>query len=137
MKVVVRNEKGTDVNLASRLLHDAHLNRFDRAIVVSGDSDLVEPIRLVVSEIGKTAWVRNPRDKLSNELMNVATEYERIRPSVARESQLPDLVQAGEKVYHKPDRWKHPLPIVTRCVITEMPCSQAGCEKIIRTSRYQ
>ncbi len=37
-------EKKTDVNIAVRLLEDASDDRFDTAIVVSGDSDLVPPI---------------------------------------------------------------------------------------------
>jgi hypothetical protein len=61
IRVSVTTEKGSDVNLASRLLHDAHRNRFDTTIVISGDSDLVEPIRLVTQEVGKKVWVRNPR----------------------------------------------------------------------------
>ncbi len=35
IRVAVRNEKGSDVNLRPRLLHDAHLGAYDRAIVVS------------------------------------------------------------------------------------------------------
>ncbi|GEM_PF-4804989 len=35
-----------DVNLAVQLLHDAHLNRFDCAAIVGGDSDLMMRSRL-------------------------------------------------------------------------------------------
>jgi len=44
VEVVKTEEKGSDVNLAVQLLHDAHLDRFDCAIVVSGDSDLLMPL---------------------------------------------------------------------------------------------
>ena len=40
-------EKRTDVNMAVRLLEDAFDDRFDLAIVVSADSDLVAPIEAV------------------------------------------------------------------------------------------
>lgn len=40
-------EKESDVNLATHLLNDAHLNTFDQAFVVSRDSDLCSPIRLL------------------------------------------------------------------------------------------
>lgn len=40
-----REEKGSDVNLASRLLIDALSKRMDAAIVLSNDSDLALPIR--------------------------------------------------------------------------------------------
>lgn len=42
-----REEKGSDVNLASRLLIDALTARMDAAIVVSNDSDLALPVREV------------------------------------------------------------------------------------------
>ena len=40
-------EKMTDVNIATELLTDAFQDRFDVAMLVSGDSDLTAPIRTV------------------------------------------------------------------------------------------
>jgi uncharacterized LabA/DUF88 family protein len=40
-------EKMTDVNIAAQLLADAFDDRFDTAIIVSGDSDLTTPIQRV------------------------------------------------------------------------------------------
>lgn len=40
-------EKGSDVNLASHLLNDAWLARSDAVLVMSQDTDLIEPIRMV------------------------------------------------------------------------------------------
>lgn len=40
-------EKGSDVNLATRLLVDAAAGAFDLALVVSNDSDLEMPVRAV------------------------------------------------------------------------------------------
>jgi hypothetical protein len=50
VKVIKTEEKGSDVNLATHLLHDAHLGRFDIAVVISNDSDpeLSPHIRTVV-----------------------------------------------------------------------------------------
>jgi hypothetical protein len=45
VEVFKTEEKGSDVNLATHLLHDAYQHRFECAIVVSGDSDLVEPVQ--------------------------------------------------------------------------------------------
>ncbi len=50
-------EKGSDVNLASYLLHDGWQDRYDVALVVSQDSDLCEPIRLVKDDLKKTIGV--------------------------------------------------------------------------------
>jgi uncharacterized LabA/DUF88 family protein len=52
-KVIKTEEKGTDVNIASHLLVDAHNNSFDMAVVISNDSDLVEPIKMVIEKLKK------------------------------------------------------------------------------------
>jgi len=139
IRVFVRNEKGSDVNLASRLLHDAHLGRFELAIVVSGDSDLAEPIRLVTRDVGKTVWVRNPRDVHSQELQQVASDYARIRAEVLRGAQLPDIVTDGVKSYHKPAKWTVGATIAqrpTRTNVLTAICPLPGCGKTITTCRY-
>lgn len=137
VRVVERVEKGSDVNLASRLLHDAHLNRFDRAIVVTGDSDLAEPIRLVVTEIGKDVWVRNPRDRRSGELQSVCSHYDRIRPGVAIRSQLPDPVVDGPRQYHKPIEWSAASKPKTRTVARVSPCTTVGCLKQVEIHHFK
>lgn len=43
------NEKMTDVNIASRMLVDSFQNKFDTAFLISGDTDLIPPIREVKS----------------------------------------------------------------------------------------
>jgi uncharacterized LabA/DUF88 family protein len=48
-------EKGSDVNLASHLLRDAYGKRFEVAVIVTNDSDLAEPVRIVAQEIGLPA----------------------------------------------------------------------------------
>ena len=40
-------EKGSDVNLASHLLHDGFKGLYDAAVIITNDSDLAEPIRMV------------------------------------------------------------------------------------------
>jgi uncharacterized LabA/DUF88 family protein len=37
-------EKGSDVNLASYLLRDAYLGKIDRALVLTGDTDMITPL---------------------------------------------------------------------------------------------
>jgi len=46
-------EKGSDVNLASHLVRDAFMNLFDVAVVVTNDTDLIEPIKIVRDDVGK------------------------------------------------------------------------------------
>lgn len=47
-------EKGSDVNLAAHLLHDGWRNEYDVALVMSQDTDLLEPLRMVRDDLGKT-----------------------------------------------------------------------------------
>ena len=41
------NEKMTDVNIATQILIDAYQDKYDMAMLISGDSDLVPPLRAV------------------------------------------------------------------------------------------
>ncbi len=43
----VPNEKMTDVNIAVEILQDAYQDKFDVALLISADSDLVPPVRAV------------------------------------------------------------------------------------------
>ena len=56
-EVWVPEEKGSDVNLASHLLLDAFRGAFDVAVVISNDADLLEPVRMVREELGRTVGI--------------------------------------------------------------------------------
>lgn len=60
VRVLRSEEKGTDVNLAAHLVHDAHRNRFEAAAVISNDSNLKEAVRIVRREVGKVVGVFTP-----------------------------------------------------------------------------
>jgi uncharacterized LabA/DUF88 family protein len=68
-RVIKTEEKGSDVNLATHLLHDAHMGRFDVAVVVSNDSDLLEPIKIVRGQLGKKVGILNPQKNPSRALL--------------------------------------------------------------------
>jgi uncharacterized LabA/DUF88 family protein len=61
IEVFKTEEKGSDVNLAAHLLFDGFSNRYECAIVISGDSDLVTPIRMVRDELKMPIGVLNPQ----------------------------------------------------------------------------
>ena len=66
-------EKGSDVNLATHLLNDAWNDLFDLATVISTDTDLVTPIRMVKEERNKPVSIVCPRRKVRKELTNAAS----------------------------------------------------------------
>lgn len=100
-------EKMTDVNIATHLVNDAWKDKFDVAIVVSGDSDLVPPIATVKSEFpNKNVLVAFPPNRFSNQLKET-TKHFRINQDTLKKCQLPDLIERpGRKDIRRPDRWK-------------------------------
>ena len=53
------------MNLATYLLADAFEARYEQAVVISNDSDLVEPIRVVRDQLGRHVIVLNPTPSFS------------------------------------------------------------------------
>ena len=86
-------EKRTDVNMAVRLLEDAFDDRFDLAIVVSADSDLVAPIEAVRRRFGdKRVMAVFPPRRRSAQLRRAADATCHLSGPVIRSSRLPDPV---------------------------------------------
>lgn len=107
-QVFTMEEKGSDVNLAVHLVNDAWAGRFDAAVVVSNDTDLVEPIRIVAQELGKSVYLLTPPGKFgaASPLVRVATHQRHIRPSHLRASQFPDPVWGPDgQPIAKPAGW--------------------------------
>ena len=99
-------EKQTDVNIATRLLADAHWDLYDRAVLLSADSDLLRPV-LEVPRLfpGKRVVVGFPPGRVSKELRQKLPNF-RIGVALVRRSLLPATVatDAGRKV-NAPPGW--------------------------------
>lgn len=92
VQVLKVEEKGSDVALGSQLVADAYEGRFDTALVVSNDTDLCPPIRLVQAK-GLAVGILNPRDNRgAPEMRQVASFYKQVRASVLAGCQFPDPV---------------------------------------------
>lgn len=106
VKVIKVEEKGSDVNLASHLLLDAFQGNFDVAAVLSNDSDLVEPIRIVTKVLGKPVGLLSPVSNPTSELRNVASFIKRISVSDLASCQFPDpVVLADGSTLNRPATW--------------------------------
>ena len=106
--VVRTEEKGSDVNLASYMLVDGFDRDYELAIVVSNDSDLVEPIRLVRERLGLSVGLLNPQmdeHKTAWALMKAATFYRTIRRGVLQASQFPPILSDAHGQFFKPPTW--------------------------------
>ena len=97
-------EKGSDVNLASHLVYDACMGCFEVAAVVSNDTDLVEPIRIVTEHIKKVVILLSPCDP-HRELATVASAKRQIHKRDIRKSQFPETIEHEGESIIKPDSW--------------------------------
>ena len=103
--VIKTEEKGSDVNLATHLLVDAFRGRFEAAVVVSNDSDLAEPVRVVRQELGRVVGMLNPHRHPSRGLLRHASFLKPIRPGVVASSQLPSGLFDKDGWIRKPRQW--------------------------------
>ena len=86
-------EKGSDVNLAAHLLRDAYNRRFEVAVLITNDSDLVEPVRIARRELNLPVGYLNPHQHHSTELKREATFMKRIRQADLAASQFPTVMR--------------------------------------------
>jgi uncharacterized LabA/DUF88 family protein len=125
VRIIRSEEKQSDVNIASHMLLDACRDRFNAALVVSGDGDLATPIRMVIQEFSKRVLVLNPQRRNSYHLEQVATAYrgthyrwdnrlrqelrtrnDGIRINLLKAAQLPSTINlANGAVIAKPPFW--------------------------------
>ena len=100
-------EKGSDVNLATYLIHDAWQDLFDVAVVLSQDTDLNEPVRIVRDEIKKSIGVIILDGKAPGKLASFGSFVRHITPADLAASQFPDRVPFGNrgKAAERPKEW--------------------------------
>jgi uncharacterized LabA/DUF88 family protein len=104
-EVIKTEEKGSDVNLATHLIHDAHQGLFDVGVVITNDSDLVEPIKLVRRDLGLKVGVLNPHSRPAAEINRTATFIKPIRKGVLAASQFPEVMTDPVGFIRKPTNW--------------------------------
>ena len=98
-------EKGSDVNLAAHLLHDAFKGLFEVAVLVTNDSDLLEPVRIVRQDFNLSVGILNPHQHHSTVLKPYATFMKRIRQSDVAACQFPTVMSDAKGQFHKPPGW--------------------------------
>jgi len=102
--VIKTEEKGSDVNFGAHLVRDALMGVFDHAAVLTNDTDLKEPIRIVVQEAKLPVTLLTPVDRPAGELQNLATHVRNIRPYLGV-CQFPDPIIGPKKAIVKPVDW--------------------------------
>ena len=108
--VIKMEEKRSDVNLATHLLVDCFDDDFDEAVVVSNDSDLTLPIKMVAEKFGKRIGTINPRPTnrgISRDLAAAANfQIEAINRRALADSQFPDTLSDDRGEFYRPPKWR-------------------------------
>ena len=105
VRVIKTEEKGSDVNIAAHLVNDGHKGFYQVAILITNDSDLVEPIRIVRQELNLTVGILNPHPKPAYALKQTANFIKPIRKGVLAASQFPAQLKDAQGNFHKPPNW--------------------------------
>ncbi len=116
VKVRKSEEKGSDVNLGVHLVRNAFIDAFDIAYVLTNDTDLVEPLRIVRDEVGKKICIIAPCRPISKggavipvpapSLTAVSNFVHYIDDKELRISQFPNSIpRTGKKAVSKPPSW--------------------------------
>ena len=98
----------TDVNTATQFLTDSYENRFDTAIIVSGDSDFTTPVKLVRERFPrKRVRIAFPPARRLDQLEKAANAAFIIGSDKLRKNLMPDTITTSSGyVLHRPNEWR-------------------------------
>ena len=105
---LTHHEKMTDVNISVELMADAFQDRFDAALLISADSDLVGPVETVRRLFSaKRVIVAFPPKRSSFALQKAASATLHIGHNELSKSLLPETVIKPDRVaLHCPAQWR-------------------------------
>jgi hypothetical protein len=98
-------EKGSHVSLASFMLVDGFKGLYDVAVVVSDDSDLLDLVRLVRSDLGLKGGVVRVRAQRASVFRAEANFVRSVRRRHFATSQLPDVIDVAGGLIRRPEGW--------------------------------
>jgi len=104
-----RSEKKTDVNIATQLLVDAYENKFDCAVLVSADTDLIPPTQHIVDIFSDKEVITAipPSKTQSDQWLNIVTSILRINGKHFIDCFLPDeLMSKNNYLLKRPKEWE-------------------------------
>ncbi|MFM2234404.1 MAG: hypothetical protein RL296_63 [Actinomycetota bacterium] len=107
VQVLIEQEKGSDVNLSTRLLHDCITGLCDKAVVISNDSDLAGAITLSRQYVNEIGFINPHKTAPSKHLVQAAAFQAFLRPEVLSRSQFPQTVldPKGREI-NRPKLWR-------------------------------
>jgi uncharacterized LabA/DUF88 family protein len=112
-KWTAHEEKQSDVNIAAYLLHHAHLDRYDKALVISADSDLCPAIQLILDDLPQkeiAVLVPPNRYQITRELRGIVTGH-KIKQKHLKNNLLPATITSasGDILATRPAKYSPPV----------------------------
>jgi hypothetical protein len=106
VKVRVKREKGSDVNLAAHLIADAAEGEIDLAMVITDDFDQEGALKLAKELYGIRLVVVSPRNRRNLAKAVAADFYKQIHKDLLLACQLPEMAldHDGHEI-HRPAAW--------------------------------
>lgn len=103
----VPEEKMTDVQISSEMVSDAYLNKYDTALLMTGDRDLVPAIEKIRSEFPKKrVLVAFPPMRTNDDLRGAANAYIHVTEVELKKSLLPpEIPTLGGYILRCPKEW--------------------------------
>lgn len=104
-------EKQTDVGIAVHLIHDAHCDVFDRALIVSLDTDMLPAFRIMQTAFPHkpVVCVAPPNRPHHREIQNLGIGLENIKASQVEKALFgPRVVKDGACVARRPKAYDPP-----------------------------
>ncbi len=105
-EVIRTEEKGSDVNIAINLLHDGYQKKYELAVLVTNDSDLLSAIQIVQNDLVLKVGILNPQKHPSKVLKNEALFIRNLRTGILKASQFPTTLTDAKGSFHKPEEWE-------------------------------
>ncbi len=105
-------EKQTDVGIAAQLIHDAHSDHFDRALIVSLDTDMLPAFRIMLAAFpGKPiVCVATPRRAHHRDIQNLGVELDNIKVSQIEKALFGrQVTKNGIRVARRPRAYEPPV----------------------------
>jgi hypothetical protein len=103
-------EKGSDVNMAVRMVADAFEGLSDISVVLTNDSDQIGPLNLIKEELGHPFGLIYPvpSSRRSKALQKTNPVFSRfVTEELILKSQFPDVIKDDQGFFHKPERWRN------------------------------
>jgi uncharacterized LabA/DUF88 family protein len=104
-KLAFRNEKRTDVNIATHLVRDACVGAFDVAVLVGGDTDLIAAVE--VAKGLRRIVVAFPPKRANDDMKRAASGFFSLNEGHLKKSQFPNRVEVAPGFWvDRPDKWR-------------------------------